>query len=41
MFEPQKWDETFAAERQVEPGDERAITVEAKSDTVAHLRLAP
>ena len=40
MFEPQEWNETFATERQVEASDKGAITVEAKSNTVADLRVA-
>jgi len=40
MFEPQERHETFATERQVEPTDERTVTVEAKSDAVADLGFA-
>src|SRR5262245_25276210 len=34
MFEPQERNEAFAAERQIEAADERAVAVEAEPDAV-------
>src|SRR5262245_16556287 len=40
MFEPQKGNKTFAAERQIEAGDEGAVAMEAEADAVRRIEVA-
>src|SRR5262245_17070021 len=40
MFEPQERNEAFAAERQVEAGDEGAVAVEPEADAVRDVEVA-
>src|SRR5689334_16490392 len=37
MFEPQKWNEAFAAECQIEPADECPVAVQAETDPIGGL----
>lgn len=39
MFEPQQWNEPFAAECEVEACNERAVAVHAEPEAVRHLKF--